>query len=157
MDGRKEDSMGKSGKVYSISVSPQRGQLKEEIQEAVFISGKGIENDGHAGDWGRQVTCLSFESLDKVNRLKGLNMGPGDFAENVLTEGLDLSTLGPGSRIRLGEDVLLEVTQVGKEDHPSIVSRTFGVSLLPSEGLFCVVISGGKVKKGDKAQIEDKI
>ncbi|MCK9340787.1 MAG: MOSC domain-containing protein, partial [Synergistaceae bacterium] len=69
----------------------------------------------------------------------------------------DLSSLGPGSRIRLGEDVLLEVTQVGKEDHPSIVSRTFGVSLLPSEGLFCVVISGGVVKKGDTAQIEDNI
>ncbi len=84
-------------------------------------------------------------------------MGPGDFAENVLTEGLDLSSLGPGSRIRLGEDVLLEVTQVGKEDHPSIVSRTFGVSLLPSEGLFCVVVSGGVVKKGDTAQIEDNI
>ena len=81
-------------------------------------------------------------------------MGPGDFAENVLIQGLDLSSLAPGSRIRLGEDVLLEVTQIGKEDHPSIVSRTFGVSLLPTEGLFCVVVSGGRVKKGDKAEIE---
>lgn len=149
--------MEKSGKVYSISVSPQRGQLKKEVREALFIAGKGIENDGHAGDWGRQVTCLSFESLDKVNRLKGLNMGPGDFAENVLIEGLDLSSLAPGSRIGLGEDVLLEVTQIGKEDHPSIVSRTFGVSLLPSEGLFCVVVSGGIVKKGDIAKIENRI
>ncbi|MDY9920429.1 MAG: MOSC domain-containing protein [Synergistota bacterium] len=148
--------MGKSGKVYSISVSPQRGQLKKEVREAVFIAGKGIENDGHAGDWGRQVTCLSFESLDNVNRLKGLNMGPGDFAENVLIEGLDLSSLAPGSSIRLGEDVVLEVTQVGKEDHPSVVSRTFGVSLLPLEGLFCVVVSGGIVKKGDTAEIEDQ-
>ena len=116
--------MKKSGRVYSIAVSPQRGQLKKEVPEAIFIAGRGIENDGHAGDWGRQVTCLSFESLRKANAEKGLKMGPGDFAENVLTEGLDLSSLVPGSRIRLGEDVMLEVTQVGKEDHPSIVSRS---------------------------------
>ena len=146
--------MRENGKIYSISISSERGQLKKEVPEAHFLAGFGIENDGHAGDWGRQVTCLSFESLQKVNIEKGLNMGPGDFAENVLTEGLDLSLLSAGSRIKLGEDVLLEVTQVGKEDHPSIVSRTFGVSLLPSEGLFCRVISGGIVKKGDKASIE---
>ena len=146
--------MRENGKIYSISISYERGQLKKEVPEASFVAGYGIENDGHAGDWGRQVTCLSFESLQKVNIEKGLNMGPGDFAENVLTEGLDLSLLSAGSRIKLGEDVLLEVTQVGKEDHPSIVSRTFGVSLLPSEGLFCRVISGGIVKKGDKASIE---
>ncbi len=146
--------MRENGKIYSISISYERGQLKKEVPEASFVAGYGIENDGHAGDWGRQVTCLSFESLQKVNIEKGLNMGPGDFAENVLTEGLDLSLLSAGSRIKLGEDVLLEVTQVGKEDHPSIVSRTFGVSLLPSEGLFCRVISGGIVKKGDKARIE---
>ena len=146
--------MRENGKIYSISISYERGQLKKEVPEASFVAGYGIENDGHAGDWGRQVTCLSFESLQKVNIEKGLNMGPGDFAENVLTEGLDLSLLSAGSRIKLGEDVLLEVTQVGKEDHPSIVSRTFGVSLLPSEGLFCRVISGGIVKKGDKAGIE---
>ena len=69
-------------------------------------------------------------------------------------EGLNLSLLSVGSKIRFGKEVLIEVTQIGKEDHPSIVSRTFGVSLLPSEGLFCRVISGGTVKKGDKAQIE---
>lgn len=147
--------MDKIGSVYSISLSPQRGQLKKEVPDALFIAGKGIENDGHAGDWGRQVTCLSFESVQKVNSDKKLNMGPGDFAENVLITGLDLSSLATGSRIRLGEDVVLEVTQIGKEDHPSIVSRTFGVSLLPSEGLFCLVVSGGTVKKGDNAQIEN--
>ena len=146
--------MRENGKIYSISISSERGQLKKEVPEASFVAGYGIENDGHAGDWGRQVTCLSFESLQKVNIAKGLNMGPGDFAENVLTEGLDLSLLSVGSRIKFGEEVLIEVTQIGKEDHPSIVSRTFGVSLLPSEGLFCSVISGGIVKKGDSAHIE---
>lgn len=147
--------MGEKGKIHSISISSERGQLKKEVPEASFVAGYGIENDGHAGDWGRQVTCLSFESLQKVNIEKGLNMGPGDFAENVLTEGLDLSLLSVGTRIKFGEEVLIEVTQIGKEDHPSIVSRTFGVSLLPSEGLFCRVISGGIVKKGDSARIEN--
>lgn len=152
---RKESQMEKNGHVHSISISPQRGQLKKEVSDAFFIAGKGIENDGHAGDWGRQVTCLSFESVQKVNKNHGLKMGPGDFAENILTEGIDLSSAAPGSRIKLGEDVVLEVTQIGKEDHPSIVSRTFGVSLLPSEGLFCIVVSGGKVKKDDTVKLED--
>lgn len=148
--------MGKKGNVYSISLSPERGQLKKEVPEALFIAGMGIENDGHAGDWGRQVTCLSFESLQKVNNEKGLSMGPGDFAENVLIEGLEMTSLLPGSKIKLGREVVLEVTQIGKEDHPSIVSRTFGVSLLPSEGLFCRVISGGLVRKGDTVELEDQ-
>lgn len=147
--------MNKKGNVYSISLSPERGQLKKEVPEALFIAGKGIENDGHAGDWGRQVTCLSFESVQEVNRDKNLNMGPGDFAENILIEGLDFSSINIGSRIKLGEEVVIEVTQIGKEDHPSIVSRTFGVSLLPSEGVFCIVVLGGKIKKGDIAQIEN--
>ncbi|MDD4160376.1 MAG: MOSC domain-containing protein [Synergistaceae bacterium] len=147
--------MKKIGIVHSVSLSPQRGQLKKEVAKALFIAGRGIENDGHAGDWGRQVTCLSFESLRKVNEEKGLRMGPGDFAENVLIEGLDFSSVKVGARIRLGDEVLLQVTQIGKDDHPSIVSRTFGVSLLPSEGLFCVVVSGGTVSKGDSVKLED--
>jgi MOSC domain-containing protein YiiM len=81
-----------------------------------------------------------------------LNAGPGDFAENILIEGLDLSGLKVGSKIRLN-DAIIEVTQIGKEDHPSIVSRKYGVSLLPREGLFCKVIKGGQIKKGDSVEI----
>jgi len=142
-----------NGSIYSISISPERGQLKKEIPEANLVENYGIENDGHAGDWGRQVTCLSLQSILQSNNTNKLNMGPGDLAENLLINGLDLSGLHVGSRLRLGGDVILEVTQVGKEDHPSIVSKTFGVSLLPSEGLFCRVIKGGKVRKGDPAEI----
>lgn len=138
-----------SGKVHSISISPERGQLKREVPEANFISNYGIENDGHAGDWGRQVTCLSLQSVLDSNATNKLDMGPGDFAENILIDGLDLSRLLPGNRLKLGRDVILEVTQIGKEDHPSIVTKMFGVSLLPYEGLFCRVILGGKIKKGD--------
>jgi MOSC domain-containing protein YiiM len=142
-----------NGRIYSISISPARGQLKKEVPEANLVKDFGIENDGHAGDWGRQVTCLSLQSVLHSNNANNLNMGPGDFAENLLIDGLDLSGLHVGSRLQLGGDVILEVTQVGKEDHPSIVSRTFGISLLPSEGLFCRVIKGGKVRKGDPAEI----
>jgi MOSC domain-containing protein YiiM len=137
------------GTIHSISISPQRGELKKEIAEATFIKNFGIEGDGHAGDWGSQVTCLSLQSVRKSNETNKLTMGPGDFAENILIDGSALSGLKPGCRLRLGSDVLLEVTQIGKEDHPSVVTRTFGVSLLPYEGLFCRVVTGGKVKKGD--------
>lgn len=141
------------GIISSISISKERGQLKKEIREARAIVGYGIESDGHAGDWGRQITCLNRASVEKVNREKGLQMGPGDFAENILIDNLDFSALKPGSRLAMGTDVILEVTQIGKEDHPSVVSKTFGVSLLPYEGLFCKVISGGTMKKGDRVEI----
>ncbi|MGH4125441.1 MAG: MOSC domain-containing protein [Clostridium sp.] len=141
------------GIIYSISLSLERGQLKKEVPEANIIENYGIENDGHAGDWVRQITCLNWSSIQKVNTEHNLNIGPGDFAENILIDGLDLSSLIVGSKIRLATDVILEITQLGKEDHPSIVSRTFGISLLPSKGLFCKVIKGGKIKKGDSVKI----
>ena len=137
------------GIIYAISTSEKRGQLKKEVSEAMLIENYGIENDGHGGQWDRQVTCLNWNSVQKVNKEHNLNMSPGEFAENILIDGMDFSDLVVGSRIRLGTSAVLEVTQIGKEDHPSIVSRTFGVSLLPSEGLFCKVITGGKINKSD--------
>lgn len=142
------------GIVHSISISAKRGQLKKEVPQALLIENHGIEHDDHAGDWGRQVTCLSWESLLASNQANGLHMGPGDFAENILTQGVDLSSVGVGGTIKLGKDAVLQVTRIGKEDHPSIVSKTFGVSLLPYEGLFCRVIKGGIVKKGDTIKIQ---
>ncbi len=141
------------GRVHSICISSQRGQLKQEVPEARVIAGFGIENDGHGGDWGRQITLLSWESVVKVNQEKNLNIKPGQFAENILIAGLDLKPVVAGGRIRIGPDVILEVSQVGKEDHPSVVTRTFGVSLLPYEGLFCRVISGGEIKPGDLVEV----
>lgn len=144
--------MGK-GTIHAISISQERGQLKTEVQEANVIENYGLENDGHAGDWGRQITCLDWASVVKANEEHHLDVKPGGFAENLLIDGLDLSGVEVGSKIRLAADVILEVTQIGKEDHPSIVSRTYGVSLLPSEGLFCKVIKGGRIKKGDSAEV----
>jgi MOSC domain-containing protein YiiM len=141
------------GKIYSISICPERGQLKTEVPQAIVIANFGIENDGHAGNWGRQITCLNRKSVEKANEDHGLHTRPGDFAENIQIDGLDFSTISIGNKLKLGKDVILKITQVGKEDHPSIVSRTFGVSLLPSEGLFCKVIAGGVIRKGDGAEI----
>lgn len=144
--------MNHSGRIYSISISPERGQLKKEVTEAKVIKDHGIENDGHSGAWLRQITCLNWASVQQANKEYQLNAGPGDFAENILIEGIDLSKLTVGSQLKLGSSVVLEVTQIGKEDHPSIVSRTLGVSLLPSEGLFCKVISGGMIRKGEEVK-----
>lgn len=141
--------MMSKGIVYAISLSPERGQLKKEVPQANLIENFGIENDGHAGAWGRQVTCLNWKSVQNTNKEHNLNMGPGDFAENILLDGLELSDLKVGDRLKLAQEVVLEVTQIGKEDHPSVVSKTFGVSLLPTEGLFCKVVKGGIIKKGD--------
>ncbi len=123
------------GRLYSICISSERGQLKNEVDEAQLVQGYGIENDSHAGDWGRQVTCLAKESVEKVNQEKNLQIGPGQFAENLLIEGLDFPSVGVAES-QIGAEAILEVSQIGKRDHPSIVTETFGVSLLPYEVCF---------------------
>lgn len=135
--------------IYAISISARRGELKKEITEATIVEGFGIEGDGHGGDWERQVTCLNWGSVVKSNAEHNLTMGPGDFAENILIDGMDALNLQPGEQFQLGDSAVLEVSQIGKPDHPSVVTRTFGVSLLPHEGLFCKVIRGGSIRKGD--------
>jgi MOSC domain-containing protein YiiM len=139
--------------LYSICIAPERGQLKQEVAEANVITDFGIENDGHAGNWGRQVTVLNWASVQKANREHNLSAGPGAFAENLLVDGLDFTAIKVGDRIKLADGVVLEVSQIGKEDHPSVVTRTLGVTLLPYEGLFCRVISGGRIKKGDEVEL----
>lgn len=141
------------GSLYSICISPERGQLKREVFQANVIEDHGIENDGHAGPWGRQVTCLDRASVVKANHDHGLEAGPGDFAENLTIDGISLKALKVGNRLKIGESVILEITQIGKEDHPSVVTRTLGVSLLPYEGLFCRVVKGGKIKKADPVEV----
>ncbi len=117
-----------------------------------LITGYGIENDGHAG--GRHVTRRSWESVQRINReMNIINMEPGQYTENLFIAGMDLAHLGVGGKLRIGRDVILEVTQVGKDDHPSVVARTFGVSPLPKERLFCRVINRGKIRKNDVVEV----
>lgn len=139
-------------KIHSISISEKRGTLKKP-QESGEILIDGLRGDGHSGDWDRQVTLMNLADLEKVIEETGLELGPGQMAENIIISGLDFSLCQAGIRIALGEEALLEVSQVGKEDHPSVVTRAYGVSILPHRGLFCKVIKPGKIKVGDGAEI----
>ncbi|MBN2850836.1 MAG: hypothetical protein JXK92_09260 [Erysipelotrichaceae bacterium] len=142
------------GKLKSICISQERGVLKSEVDECLVIEGFGIEHDGHGGEWGRQITVLNFQSYLKARQdHPDLDLHPGSFAENLMVDGIDFSLIKPLSRIRLGDSVILEVSQIGKEDHPSVVTRTYGISLLPYEGLFCRVVEGGRLKKEDEAEL----
>ena len=141
------------GRLHSISINPDRGQIKQEVPEAEVVTGFGLQNDGHAGDWGRQVICLSWESVQRISQEKDLDIGPGQFAENLLIEGIDLSRVAVGDRLRIGHHTILKVTQIGQGDDSSLVARALGVSLLPYEGLFCQVIKGGLIRPGDAVEV----
>jgi MOSC domain-containing protein YiiM len=137
------------GKVISICISEERGVLKKEVS-SVEITNKGIVGDGHSGDWDRQVTCLNYQSfLSAKEKHPELDLHPGSFAENITIDGIDFKSIQPKSKIQLGDSIILQVSQIGKEDHPSVVTRTYGISLLPYEGLFCKVIEGGSLTIGD--------
>ena len=137
------------GKVISICISEQRGVLKKEVTSAV-ITDQGIVGDGHSGDWDRQVTLLNYQSfLNAKEKHPELDLHPGSFAENITIDGIDFTKIRPGSKLKLGDSVILQVSQIGKEDHPSVVTRTYGISLLPYEGLFCKVIEGGSLTIND--------
>jgi len=142
-----------SGKIISISISEARGELKHSIEHAT-INLEGIVGDGHSGNWERQVTLLNHQSFLKTQlEYPQHHFLPGSFAENIQVDGLDFTLIQAKTRIRLGEDVVLEVSQIGKEDHPSVVTRAFGVSLLPYEGLFCKVLFPGHIKVGDRVDV----
>lgn len=141
------------GRVISICISEERGVLKREVS-SVEITDQGIVGDGHSGNWDRQVTCLNYQSfLRAKEKHPELDLHPGSFAENITIDGIDFNEIRPGSRLQLGDSVILQVSQIGKEDHPSVVTRTYGISLLPYEGLFCKVIQGGNLTPGDIVSI----
>jgi molybdopterin adenylyltransferase len=114
VDKDQEEGM-KSGEVVAICVSCKRGIQKKNVESAMLVAGWGIEGDAHAGNWHRQVSLLAVESVEKIRR-KGVEVGPGSFAENITTRGLNLSALAVGQRLRIGE-AELEITQIGKDCH----------------------------------------
>jgi MOSC domain-containing protein YiiM len=135
--------------IHAISISDIKGVRKGNVESAVLRPDHGIINDAHAGKWHRQVSLLAKESIDKIVG-KGLTVGPGDFAENITTEGIDLTALPIGQQLRLGNDVVVEVTQIGKECHDrcAIYDET-GDCVMPREGIFVKVITGGTINTGD--------
>ncbi len=143
-----------SGKVISINVSERKGVRKKPVEEVNILTEYGIEGDAHAsGDWHRQVSLLALESIKKMQD-KGLKVGPGDFAENITTEGVDLMNLPVGTKLRLGGDIDAEVTQIGKLCHNRCaIYHQAGDCVMPREGIFIRVLSGGKLRTGDPVEV----
>lgn len=137
-----------SGAVEAVSKSPSKGMRKKPVASVDAIANHGIEGDAHAGDLTRQVSLLGLESIQKMID-KGLNVGPGDFAENITTKGIDLCALKIGARIRVGP-AILEISQIGKVCHERCaIYYQAGDCVMPREGVFAMVITGGEIKKGD--------
>jgi len=136
------------GRVIAVCTSERKGTRKREVGQALLRADWGIEGDAHAGPWHRQVSLLAWESIHKM-RDKGLNVGPGSFAENITTRAIDLAGLPVGTRLSLGE-AEVEVTQIGKICHtPCAIYRQVGDCIMPREGIFVRVLKGGMVKVGD--------
>jgi len=145
--------MTEGARVVSVNISEKTGEKKANVNCCLAIEGHGLEGDAHAGDWHRQVSLLAVESIDKM-RLENLDVWPGDFAENITTQGIELMTLPVGTKLRLGSDVLLEITQIGKECHkPCAIYYQAGDCVMPKEGVFAAVLESGKVEVGDSVEV----
>ena len=143
-------------RIVSIAISKKKGTRKTPVDEAFISKDHGLEGDAHAGKWHRQVSFLSSESIDSAKE-QGLDVTFGDFAENIATEGIDWKTLPVGTRVRLGEAVLVEITQIGKECHNKCaIYYKAGDCIMPREGVFARVLEEGKICRGDTIHIIDK-
>nr|WP_205842152.1 MOSC domain-containing protein [Natranaerobius trueperi] len=141
------------GELMAVCVSETTGQKKQNVGKGLLIENYGLKNDAHAGGWHRQVSLLSEESIEKMQN-QGLDVSAGDFAENLTTKNIKLYELPIGTRIYIGEDVKLEVTQIGKQCHDRCaIYHQAGDCVMPKEGIFARVLKGGKVSLGDKIQV----
>ena len=144
----------KIGRVVSINISEHKGISKKPVNSCL-INSFGLEGDAHSGKWHRQVSLLSKESINKM-RKKGFNISSGSFAENITTEGIDLLKISIGNRLKIGNDVILEVSQKGKVcPRPCSIYYKIGDCIMPKEGIFAKVIKPGKVKAGDIIVVEE--
>jgi len=141
------------GKIKAISVSKTRGISKHNVPAAQAKAGFGIEGDAHAGNWHRQISLLAEESIEKI-RAKGAQVKSGDFAENITTEGIDLRNLVLGSRLRLGREAEVEITQLGKKCHNRCaIFQQIGNCIMPRDGVFAEVTKSGQIKVGDTIEV----
>jgi len=139
-------------KIVSIATSRKKSTKKTVVPEARLVVEHGLEGDAHAGPWHRQVSLLASERIDEA-RERGLDVTFGDFAENIATTGVDWKTVPVGTRFRMGETALVEITQIGKECHNKCaVYYSAGDCIMPREGVFCRVLEGGPIRCGDSIQ-----
>lgn len=150
--GRKEREMGARGTIVAVSISTARGEKKRPIPVGKLEPDHGLAGDGHAGSQ-RQVSLLAEESIAEIRRL-GLEVSPGEFAENLTTEGLILHLLPIGARLRVGAKAVLEITQIGKECHTGCrIFEQVGTCVMPTQGVFARVVRGGEVRAGDSIEV----
>ena len=141
-------------RLLEICISKERGTAKVPVGEAVLREDWGLEGDAHAGSWHRQVSLLAFERIEEFRR-RGGEVDPGAFGENLIIEGLDLRALPVGTRITVGGEAILELTQIGKECHSHCeIYKRVGDCIMPREGVFARVVRGGQIQKGDQVQTE---
>lgn len=140
-------------KVIAVCTSRKRGERKKDVGQGLLTANLGLEGDAHAGFAHRQISLLAMESIQKMVA-QGLEVGPGDFAENLTVEGIDLLSLPIGTRLRVGKDAVIRVTQIGKECHNRCaIYHLAGDCVMPREGIFAEVLFGGIVRKGDPIKI----
>ena len=140
-------------KIASIAISRKKGIPKEMVRTALLLEDYGLDGDAHAGPWHRQVSFLAAESISGV-RKAGLDVDFGSFAENIATTGIDWETIVVGTRLALGDAVLVEITQKGKECHNRCaIYYLAGDCIMPREGVFAKVLKGGIIQCGDPIRI----
>lgn len=142
------------GKVIAVCISEKKGTQKKNVHEAEFVEDWGIKNDAHAGKWHRQVSLLSHDKIEAF-RARGAEVVDGAFGENLVVEGFDFAALPVGTRFRCN-DVVLEMTQIGKECHHGCeIFKKMGECIMPREGVFTRVLHGGVIREGDELVIEE--
>ncbi len=140
-------------KIVSIAISKKKGTPKVQVGKASLLEDHGLEGDAHAGPWHRQVSFLAAESIEQT-RKKGLDVGFGDFAENIATSGIDWQDIAVGTRVNLGDSALVEITQKGKECHNKCaIYYLAGDCIMPREGIFGRVLKGGEIRCGEPIRI----
>jgi TatD DNase family protein len=140
------------GRVIAVCISEIKGVQKRNIHKANFIEDFGIENDAHAGKWHRQVSLLSFNKIEDF-RERGAEVIDGDFGENLVVEGIDFASLPIGTKFQCN-DVVLELTQIGKECHNGCqIFQKMGECIMPKEGVFTRVLKGGIISEGDELKV----
>jgi MOSC domain-containing protein YiiM len=141
--------------IEAICISEEKGIVKTPVDVAEFIVDYGITGDAHAGKWHRQVSLLMGESIDRM-KLKLPEIVDGSFAENIITRDIDLGIIKIGDKLKIGNSILLEITQIGKKCHSQCkIGVTTGECIMPKEGLFAKVLMGGTAKSGDGIKLQD--
>ena len=141
------------GRVLAVNISRDKGTKKQNVGRCNLLKGHGLKGDAHSGTWHRQVSLLANESIDKM-RQKGLEAAYGDFAENITTEGIDLTNLPTGTTLRIGHGAVLRMTQKGKECHERCaIYYQMGDCVMPREGIFAEVLHPGHISVGDSIEV----